>query len=194
MAQAPLGRAHQIEHGRITLAHLLERRFGGNAPVHHPDALGFAILFFDPLQKALQRGLIAGVAGHHFVTQRKALRCHNQSNHHLHAIGALVAAVAEFPFVRFGKRRVAFKIGAGQVVEQHVELGVEQIFPTRRQMIEKRGFVFQEQVVTFVKLVALGQLAKIGSQQVAHRALLKPVPVQPPLAARGNQPIRAEGL
>ena len=51
-------------------------------------------------------------------------------------------------------------------------------------MIEERRFVFQKPVVATVKFMALGQLAKIGAQQVAHRAVLKPVPVQAPLASR----------
>src|SRR5213593_4400197 len=42
----PLGsrRADQIAHRWLALAHLLERLFSRNAPIHHPDAPGLAIL------------------------------------------------------------------------------------------------------------------------------------------------------
>jgi hypothetical protein len=35
---------------------------------------------------------------------------------------------------------------------------------------------------------------KVPAQQIGHRALLEPMPVQPPLAARGQQSISAKGL
>ena len=107
LAQAPLGRAHQVEHRRITGPHLLQVFFGGNAPVHQPDALGFAILRLDLFQKGRQRGLVAGVARHHFITQRKTFRGDDQRDDHLHAVRALVPAVAKAALVRFLKRRIA---------------------------------------------------------------------------------------
>jgi len=43
--------ADQIGNGRIALAHVLQGGFGGNAPVHDPNALGLAILRLDFFQK-----------------------------------------------------------------------------------------------------------------------------------------------
>ena len=48
----------------------------------------------------------------YFVTERKTFRRHDQGDDHLHAVRALVAAVTELSFVRFGKRRLALKIRA----------------------------------------------------------------------------------
>ncbi len=41
---------------------------------------------------------------------------------HLHAVGTLVPRVAELALVAFRERRVAFKIRARQIVDQHLEL------------------------------------------------------------------------
>ena len=73
LAEPPFGRADQVVNGRIALPHLGEDFLGGNAAIHHPDALGFAVLRFNLLQKLPQRGLIGGVARQHFVGQRKTL-------------------------------------------------------------------------------------------------------------------------
>ncbi len=111
----------------------------------------------------------------------------------MHTIRSLVPAVAKLPFVLFGKGWLALKIRAGQIVEQHIELGVEQILPTLRQVIEQRRLVFQKKIVALIELVNVHQ-TQIFSQQIRQRALLKPLPVQPPFAARIDQPIRAEAL
>src|ERR1039458_3428402 len=89
---------------------------------------------------------------------------------------------------------MAFKIRTGQIIEEHLELGIKQIPPPLGQMIKERLLMFQEQIVARVELVTLGQLAKVGSQQIAHGAALKPLPVQTPLAARIDQPVSTEGL
>ena len=51
----------------------------------------------------------------HLISQRKAVRGHHQGDHHLHAVAALVAAVAELTLVL--ERRVALEIGAGDIVK-----------------------------------------------------------------------------
>src|SRR5260370_22120760 len=68
---------------------------------------------------------------------------HDQGDHHLHAITALVAAVAVTALVVLVIRRVRFEIGAGQVVEQNLEAGAEQILPALPQVAEQRGLVWQ---------------------------------------------------
>ena len=47
--------------------------------------------------------------------------------------------------------------------------------------------------MALVKFVNFGQ-AKILAQQIGHRALLEPLPVQPPFAARSDQATGAERL
>src|SRR3979490_1055213 len=49
------------------------------------------------------------------------------------------------------------KIGARQVVEQHVVADVEQIAPPPRQVIKDRLLVHQQPVMTAIQLVNLGQ-------------------------------------
>ena len=102
----------------------------------------------------------------------------------MHTIRALVPAITEFSLVPFRKWRSTLEVGASQIIEQHIELRVEQILPAPGQVIQQRPFMLQEQIVALVEFVALGQLPKVRAQQLTHRTLLEPVPVQPKLAAR----------
>ena len=68
--------------------------------------------------------------------ERKALRRNDQRNDHLHAVAALVAAVAVTTLVFIIARWIGFEIGAGQVIKQHLEGGGEQILPAPAQMTE----------------------------------------------------------
>src|SRR3982074_1892785 len=49
------------------------------------------------------------------------------------------------------------EIGAGQIVEQHIEADVEQVAPAPDQMIEQGLLVFEQPVVTAIQLVDFGQ-------------------------------------
>src|SRR5215471_11184414 len=80
------------------------------------------------------------------------------------------------------------KIGAGQVIEQHFKLGTEQILPALAQMIEQCLLVLQQFVEAAIERMYLHQPI-ISAQQVSHRALLEPQPVQAPLAAGIDQPV-----
>ena len=60
-------------------------------------------------------------------------------------------------------------------------------------MIEERGLVNQQLVEAAVKSVLLHQRIVLA-QQIAHRALLEPLPVQTPFAPRINEPITHQGL
>ena len=142
----------------------------------------------DPGQERAERRLVGGVARHHLIGQRQAVGRHHQRDHHLHAVGPMIARIAEAPLVAFGERRVGLEIGAGQIVEQNVEAGVEQVLPACDQMIEQRLLVLEQPVVTAIELVDLGQ-AEICAQEIGKRGALEPFPVQPPLAQRRQQPI-----
>ena len=135
-------------------------------------------------RKIRQRRLVAGVARHHLVGQRKTLRGDDQRDHHLHAVRALVPAVAELALAR--KRRVAFEITGCQIVKQDVEAGVEQRFPAFPQKREQRALVRQQLVQAAIQHI-VGDDPHRTAQQVPHRAVLVPVPVQAPLAARIDQ-------
>ena len=130
--------------------------------------------------------LSAVLPRHHLVGQGKAFRRDHQGNDHLHAVAAFVAAVAEPPLVAFGKRRIAFKIGARQIVEQHIEAHPKEIVPALAQKPEERLLVLDQTIQATIKRVLGGQ-RKVLRQQIAHGALVKPHPVQPPFAARIQQ-------
>jgi len=55
-------------------------------------------------------------------------------------------------------------------------------------MIKHRLFVLKQPVVTTVARMDVGK-RRIGAKQIAERAPLKPVPMQTPLATRGQEPI-----
>jgi len=94
----------------------------------------------------------------------------------------------------FGQvRGIDLEIGAGQIIKQHVEIGVEQIAPAPDQMREQRFLMLQQQVVTGIKLV-LFRKAEVRPQQIGHRAVAEPLAMQPPFAARRDQPVSRENL
>jgi len=123
-------------HGRIAGPHLGQHFLRRDAPIHHPDPLGLAIQLFNLFEKIAQRGFVRRVPRHHFVGQRKTFRRHHQRDDHLHAVRSFVPAVAITAFVPFRERRLALEIGAGQIVEQHLELRPEEILPALAQMLE----------------------------------------------------------
>jgi hypothetical protein len=114
-------------------------------------------------------------------------------DHDLHAIFALVTAVAEAALVLFVLRRRRLEIGAGEVVEQHIELCPEQVLPTLAQVREQRLLVWQQLVQAAVERILLHQRV-IRAQKIPHGALLEPLPVQAPLASGINQSIANQRL
>jgi hypothetical protein len=139
------------------LPHLCQHLVGRNAAIHHPDALGLAVLVFNFLQEAAQRRVVGGIAGQNFIRQRKALGRHDQRDHDLHAITALVAAVAVTTLVVLVIRRVRLEVGASQVVEQNLEAGAEQILPALPQVAEQRALVWQHLVQAAIQRVLRDQ-------------------------------------
>src|SRR5271157_3533638 len=102
----------------------------GMTAVHEPDPIGLAVLTLDFFKKVSQRGFVGGIAAEHFVSQRQAFRSDDQCYDYLYAVGALITAVAKPALVTFGKGRIAFKIGAGQIVKQHVKFRAKQCRPS----------------------------------------------------------------
>ena len=88
---------------------------------------------------------------------------------------------------------VDLKIGAGQIIEQHIEAGVEQVAPASDQVREQRVLVLEESVMAGVQFMRLGQ-AKIGAQEIGHGTVAEPVAMQLPLTARCDQPIGHQNL
>jgi len=194
LGQPSFGRADQVLHRRTALTHLDEDLFGWDAAVHHPNAPRLAVLRLDLGQEAPQRLVVAGVAGHDLAGERQAVRRHDERGHPLRAVRPLIPAVAVATLVALGLRRgVDFEVGAGQVVEQHVEAGVEQVAPAGDQMAEQLLLVGQQTVMTGVELVGFGQ-GEVRAQQIGQGALFEPVPVKLPLAPRRDQPVGRQHL
>src|SRR5207248_11799289 len=160
---------------------------------HHPNSFRLSVLRLDLLQKRPQRRAVAGVARQDLITERKAVRGDDQRDHDLHAILALVAAVAEPAFVFRILRRIAFEIGSRQLVEQDVKFRPKQVLPALPEMTEKRLLVRKEFIQAAVERVFLNQRI-ILTEKVPHRALLKPQTMQSPLAARIYEAIAHERL
>jgi hypothetical protein len=153
--------------------------------------LALAQLRFDLFQESFQGGGVGGVAGHDLIGQREALRRDDQGDDHLHAVRPLVAAVAELAQAR--RRWIALEIGAGQVVEQNIEADGEEAVPTLLQHLEERTLVDQQLVQAAVELVDLDH-AEVLAQEIAHGTVFEPLAMQPPLAARIEQPVEDQGL
>src|SRR6516165_3781255 len=93
------------------------------------------------MQKRPQRRVVAGVARQDLITERKAVGGDDQRYYDLHAILALVAAMAEPALVFLILRRIAFEISTRQIIEQDVKFSLEQVLPALPEMAEKRLLV-----------------------------------------------------
>jgi len=150
-----------------------------------------AILLFDSVQKTRQRGQIRRIAFHYLIGQGKAFGRDDQSDDHLQAVRPTVPAVAPLGFrIQF---RFTFHIGAGQVVEQQLELGSKQRLPALLQVPKQCLLVHQQPVQAAVEPVFAGH-GKVCFQQLIHRTLVKPLPMQSPLTARVHQPVHRQQL
>jgi hypothetical protein len=143
---------------------------------------------FDLAQKIPQRRLVRCVSRQNLVGERQTFGRDHQRDHHLHAVGPMVARIAEASFVALGERRLGLEIRAGQIVEQQIEARGEQVAPPLREVFEQRLLVLQKPVVTAVELVDLGE-PEIAAQKIGQRGPFEPLPMQPPLAARRQQPV-----
>ena len=181
-----LGRAHQIERLPFRLAHLFQNRFGGNAAIHHPYPPRFAVGVLDLLEKVWQRGAVRRVAVHHFIGQRKPIGRDHQGDHQLQTVRSLIPAVTALGFRIL--LHLAFEVRAGQIVEQHFKVRVEQVGPLLFQPDKQLLFVRQHPIQTAIQPVLLGH-GEVRLQQLVHGAVHEPLPVQAKLTAGIEQAI-----
>lgn len=90
-------------------------------------------------------------------------------------------------------RRIALKVGAREIVEEHFILRVKEVAPPLREVIKQRSLMHQQQVVACIKAVLLSE-REIAPQQIRDRARIKPVPVQPPFGTRIDEAVEHERL
>jgi hypothetical protein len=110
---------------------------------------------------------------------------HDQPDADLLAVGAVVARVTTLRLiVAFA---LAFKIGAGHVVQQQVVLQIEQLAEAVLEVFFQTGLVRQQRVQGAVELVVV-DLAGRHAQQVAQRRPVVQMLGDPQLAAGFDQP------
>ena len=127
--------ADKVAHGRRAGAQFGQLLLGGDAAVHDPDAVGWAVQGFELGDEVFQRLLVLRVAGHDFVSQGQAFGCDHQGQHDLFAVAAMVAAVAIGGFGDvFGG---TLEVSAGEIVEEHFVLHVEETLPAPAQVLKE---------------------------------------------------------
>jgi hypothetical protein len=112
------------------------------------------------------------IASEHLVAQRKAVEGHNKRDQDLLAIGPMIARVAALR-LRVGLR-LAFKIGARDVVQQHLVLNRKQLSASPRQMRFERLLV-QEQMIKRAIEAILVDLLIPELKQIAKRRAAVPI-------------------
>jgi hypothetical protein len=78
----------------------------------------------------------------------------------------MIARVAETAFILFVQRRIRLEVRARDVIQEHIEGGIEQIPPTPHQVIEHCRLVRQQPVVSGVERVNVSE-RRINAQQIA---------------------------
>src|SRR5919108_6307125 len=147
-----------------------------------------AIALFDRVQEVLKCLAVGRVARQHLVGQWKTFHRHHPRNHYLHTIGAMIPTITKATLVLFRAGRTALEIRACQVIEQYLEFHPEQVLPTLPQMPKERVLMRKH----FVQAAIQGILShdrEVLPQQITHRTVLEPVPMQAPLTARIKQTI-----
>lgn len=112
-----LGCVNQAADRGIIYLPVIKRLFDGNAAIHHPDSLRFAILRFNLLQESLECDLVGGIPRQHFVGEREAIRGDDPSDDGLCAVGTFIAVGTIAELVAFAFRWWRFERGAGEVLE-----------------------------------------------------------------------------
>jgi hypothetical protein len=186
LSEPALGRANKIRYRWRTLSHLLQNVLARNSTVHDPYPIGLSTLGFDFLAELTPCDLVRVIAGQHLEDHCKDRRCDDQSDHHLHAVAALVGGVSKPADVLGILRWRTLKIGARAVRQEHFVLRSKRRAPALGEMIKRGLFVFEQLAVALVKPVDFRQ-TNAFAQKISQRAWLTPMTVQTPLASQCDQ-------
>ena len=113
-----------------------------------------------------------GVAGEHFIAERKAVKGHHQRDADLLAVGAVIAGITALG-LRIGFRQ-ALKIRARHVIEQHFVLDREQLAAALRQVCFESGLVREQMIEPTIETI-LVDLRITQLQQIAERRAAIPI-------------------
>jgi len=155
--------------GRAQPSQVLGARHAAVGDPHPPDD---AVTCLHGGDDRLQGARIVGVAGEHFVTQRKAVERHHQRDQDLLAVATMIARIAALRLA-IGQR-LALEIGAGDVVEQHVVAQREQFSTTLRYMGFERRFVTEQMIEAAIEAI-LVDLLIAQLKQIAQRRAAVPI-------------------
>ena len=164
----------------------LERLLADHAPVHDPDPLRFPEPRLDRRDDGLDGLEILRVARQRQVGQGETVAGHDQGQHDLFAIAAVIAGItAAGQVVLLGQ---ALEVGAGQVVEQQVVVELEQGPELVLQVVLDRLLGLQQAVQGPVQAV-LGHGAVGDAEQVFQARGAIPVLRQGEFAAGAAEAI-----
>src|SRR6201982_4134175 len=164
LLQLRLRRADDVASAR--LAQPREIVGAGHAAVGDPDPSHHTMPGLHSGHDRLQGPRIVGIAGEHLVAQRKAIEGHHKRDAHLLAVWAMVAGIAALGLrVAF---RLALKIGARDIVEQHLVLDCKQLSATLRQMCFEGGLVREQMIKGAIQAVLVDLLVS-RSQSAVRR-------------------------
>ncbi len=150
----------------------LERVLADHATVHDPDPLRSAEPGLDRRDDGLDGLKVLGVARQRQVSQGETVTGHDQRQHDLWAITAVIAGItAAGQVVLLGQ---ALEVGAGQVVEQQVKVELEQLAESGLQVVFDRLLGLEQPVQRPVQAV-LGHGAIGDAEQVLQGG--QPIPV-----------------
>ncbi len=156
---------------------------------HHGCALGQADPLGQPVEHGGERRAVLGIAGKHFMTDRKAFAPHRQADDDLLAVGPAVARIAA-PGLGIGHGQ-AFEIGRGEVVEIDGGIKVEEAALALNQGGLDRCAMPVQDIENAVELV-LGQIVEVGGQDVGQRRA--PNPSRHGMLGGGrDQPVQGHG-
>src|SRR6516225_9067399 len=175
-----------------------------HAAIGDPDTPQHAMPGLHGRDNRLQRPRIMGITGKHLVAEGKAVKGDDKRDQDLLAVGAMVTRVAPLR-LRVGFR-LAFEIGAGHIVEQHLVLDGEQLAAALRQMRFQRGLVGEEMIKPAIEPIlgdrfveaAANRSAPCGGtspRRCAVRSTARttaPPPARPPSSPRRRVPPRRE--
>ena len=129
-----------------------------------------------------------GVALQHLVGQREILWGDDQGEDNLNAITSVVAGVPMLALVTLREWRIAIEVGAGQVLEQHLVGGVEEISPSIVEVGKQRLLVIEQVVMAAVEGILGGQ-GEVTTQNIGQSCVVEPMAMQTPFAARVDEPV-----
>src|SRR6516164_6934956 len=158
------GRAHQV--ASPALSQPLEIVFAHHAAVKDPYSPGTTVFALDGFQHLFERAHISPIAIKDFVGKRKTFRDYHQRQDELFAVSSVIARVAVLGSVDF--LGFAFKIGARQIVEQHIKTGAKEIFPALSQMLFQGFLVLNHPIQCAIKPILFGHSLVNGGAKISR--------------------------